>query len=59
MSDKLQKLLDYLVDRKNGLDTPMTFQEDEYYDECAAKSRMLEEVIDEVKSLMKDENNDH
>jgi hypothetical protein len=31
----------------------MTYEDERYYDDCIAKSRMLEEVIDEVKSLMK------
>ncbi len=54
MTDKLERLLKYLVERKKGLDEPMTYQEEEYYNDCEAKSRMLEEVIDEVKSLIKE-----
>jgi hypothetical protein len=54
MTDKLERLLKYLVERKKGLDEPMTYQEEEYYNDCEAKSNMLEEVIDEVKSLLKE-----
>ena len=54
MNDKLERLLKYLVERKAGLDAPMTYQEDDYYDECEAMSKMLEEVIDEVNSLIKE-----
>jgi hypothetical protein len=54
MTDKLDKLLKYLVDRKEGLDKPVAYQEDEWYIRCEAKSDMLEEVINEVKSLLKE-----
>ena len=53
MSDKLERLLKYLVERKENYDKPMTYQDDDYYIRCDAKADMLEEVIDEVKSLMK------
>jgi len=54
VTDKLERLLKYLVERKKGLDEPMTYQEEEYYSVCESKSNMLEEVIDEVKSLLKE-----
>ena len=54
MTDKLERLLKYLVERKKGLDEPMTYQEEEYYSVCESKSNMLEEVIDEVKTLLKE-----
>ena len=54
MTDKLERLLKYLVERKEYLDTPVMYREEEYYNDCEAKSRMLEEVIDEVKSLIKE-----
>jgi hypothetical protein len=54
MTDKLERLLKYLVARKEYLDTPVMYQEEEYYNDCQAKSNMLEEVIDEVKSLIKE-----
>jgi hypothetical protein len=54
MTDKLERLLKYLVDRKDGLDKPVSYQEDDWYIRCEAKSDMLAEIIDEVKSLIKE-----
>jgi hypothetical protein len=54
MTVKLESLLKYLVERKEGLDKPVTYQEDDWYIRCEAKSDMLAEIIDEVKSLLKE-----
>jgi hypothetical protein len=54
MKTDLEKLLAYCIERQKGLDTPASYQETEYYDACRAKSQMLDEVIDEVKSLIKE-----
>lgn len=54
MTDKLERLLKYLIERKKGFDEPMTYQEEEYYDDCESKSNILEEVIAEVQSLIKE-----
>jgi hypothetical protein len=54
VTDKLERLLKYLVERKKGLDEPVAYQENDWYHRCDAKSDMLAEIIDEVNSLIKE-----
>ena len=55
MSYKLEEFLESLISRKADYDEPMTYQEEEYYNRCVAKSDLLEELIGDVKKLIKDE----
>lgn len=54
MNNKLEKLLKYLKERKEDYNKPVAYQEDDWYIRCQAKSDILEEVIEEVTSLLKD-----
>jgi hypothetical protein len=54
-NNKLEILLKCLIDRKKELVKPVMYQEEDWYIRCEAKADMLQEVIEEVTSLMKKE----
>ncbi len=58
MNDKLEKFLKSLIEKKESYDNPLFYQEEDYYIECRAKSQLLDELIDDVKQLIKEEHND-
>lgn len=51
----LQKILNFCIERKEECDTPALYCEDEYYTKCEGKSEAFEEIINEIKSLIKEE----
>jgi hypothetical protein len=55
MNAKLEKFLKSLIEKKEGYDKPLFYQEEEYYDACRAKSQLLDELIDEVRQLIKED----
>lgn len=48
MKKSLETILKYCQDRKKSFDSPMFYQNDEYYLICNAKSDILEDIIYEI-----------
>jgi hypothetical protein len=53
--NNLQKILNFCIERKESCDTPALYCEDEYYTKCEGKSEVLDEVINEIYRLIKEE----
>jgi hypothetical protein len=51
--DKIDQAIEYVKDRLEGYQNPSSYCESEYYDRCAAKAAILEEVLSTLEQLKK------
>lgn len=56
MPDKLESFLKYLEEKKEDYRKPVFYQEEDWYIRCEAKADILEDLIAEVKSFIKETN---
>lgn len=54
MKTNLEKLLEYCIEQKESCDKPASYCDTEYYIKCKAKSELLDDVIIEIQTLIKE-----
>lgn len=50
----LQKILNFCIEQKESYDKPASYCQTEYYIKCKAKSELLNDLINEIQTLIKE-----